>query len=84
MGLNGNANLQAEFWKPKVDWIMRPNVITLLDEQPGARIDRGGEVLPESGRDILFASSCQDFSQGQLSTTQGGETILSAALMAAV
>jgi hypothetical protein len=41
MGLNGNANFQVEFWELRVGWITRPDVISLLNEQPGARADRG-------------------------------------------
>ena len=52
MDLNGNANFQVEFWELGVGWITRPDDIPLLDEQPGARVDRGGEVLIEGMFDL--------------------------------
>jgi hypothetical protein len=51
MGLYGNTNFQVEFWEPGVSWVTRPYIIPLFDEQPGARVDRGGKVHPESGRE---------------------------------
>jgi hypothetical protein len=39
VGLYGDADFQVEFWEPGVGWVARPNVIPLLDEQPGARVD---------------------------------------------
>jgi hypothetical protein len=62
MDLNGNSNFQVEFWEPGVCWITHPDDIPMLDEQWGARVDREGEVLMESGRKMLSGSSHQDLS----------------------